>query len=295
VLALICCSKAKVGKSAFPPVPALSLQRFSITYYMFRRRGSQNPSSSFTSEASSSSLIITKLSARQPSPARCKYPSLALENQLLRCSIDTLQKVSCRQTLDALRRMYETCRRQVRRLREISYCFRLQYSGSQQEIGGSWRSLGVVGSSDERSENKALKSTLRQLNHQIATLRVSLCSLKQEYSTLKSHLVSFALRRRWRFLPANFSAASVSFHDLVAVYLRAGYRPRALTPSEILKLPVEPADETLSEEHCCVCLCPFESVVKRLPCGHCFHVVCIGRWLGLRNSCPLCVGEVLVS
>lgn len=183
----------------------------------------------------------------------------------------------------------------MRRLNDIAYCFRLPYRESQQEVGDCGRKQDTLISPDERSENKALRAAMRQLNHQIASTRVALYSLKQELSVLKRSLVTFALRRKWVFLPADFCCPSLSFHDLVAVYFRAGYRPTALSPSEIQKLPVEPTDATLQEEHCCICLLDFESVVKRLPCGHRFHVDCIGRWLEVRNACPLCVGEVVIN
>ena len=42
---------------------------------------------------------------------------------------------------------------------------------------------------------------------------------------------------------------------------------------------------------CTICQNPCDagSIVQTLrPCSHCFHPVCIQRWLVLQNSCPLC-------
>ncbi|XP_038070632.1 RING finger protein 24-like [Patiria miniata] len=41
---------------------------------------------------------------------------------------------------------------------------------------------------------------------------------------------------------------------------------------------------------CSVCLEDFEEGTKigQCSCGHVFHVVCIARWLRLRNTCPIC-------
>ena len=44
-----------------------------------------------------------------------------------------------------------------------------------------------------------------------------------------------------------------------------------------------------TERSCSICLQPFGSEVPcQLPCGHVFGEVCIGSWIQLDNSCPLC-------
>lgn len=41
---------------------------------------------------------------------------------------------------------------------------------------------------------------------------------------------------------------------------------------------------------CSVCLCEYETgeELKGLPCTHYFHDVCIEKWLGMNESCPIC-------
>ncbi|KAJ4842550.1 hypothetical protein Tsubulata_039555 [Turnera subulata] len=82
-------------------------------------------------------------------------------------------------------------------------------------------------------------------------------------------------------------------------------------PSESIELHANPADGYIEEfrnrlpairfdtvcsckrpEHdCSVCLTRFEpeSEINRLSCGHCFHKVCLEKWLDYWNiTCPLC-------
>ena len=41
---------------------------------------------------------------------------------------------------------------------------------------------------------------------------------------------------------------------------------------------------------CVICLDDFVvgNVLKELPCSHCFHSVCIAKWLAERSTCPVC-------
>ena len=47
------------------------------------------------------------------------------------------------------------------------------------------------------------------------------------------------------------------------------------------------------ETSCAVCLSDFErdAVLRRLPCGHCFHRSCIDKWLKRNKVCPLCLQD----
>lgn len=148
---------------------------------------------------------------------------------------------------------------------------------------------------DERTKNKALKLAAKQLHQQILQVRVALNVLQEQYATLKVRLVRFARKRNWSFIPARFSEA-ISHSELVSLYVRAGYSPAWLTPTEIRSLPeVVVAPALLEESCCCICALPFEKVAKILPCGHYFCVSCLRKWLRLRNSCPLCVRTILIQ
>lgn len=47
-------------------------------------------------------------------------------------------------------------------------------------------------------------------------------------------------------------------------------------------------------ETCLVCQCAYEDgdTLKKLPCGHLYHVDCIDPWLGMKNTCPVCKKSV---
>ncbi|CAK9292430.1 unnamed protein product [Gordionus sp. m RMFG-2023] len=44
------------------------------------------------------------------------------------------------------------------------------------------------------------------------------------------------------------------------------------------------------EENCVICLSEFEigNSVRRLPCFHLYHAVCVDKWLKLKKRCPIC-------
>lgn len=42
-------------------------------------------------------------------------------------------------------------------------------------------------------------------------------------------------------------------------------------------------------EFCCVCQDDiFLDIIRKLKCGHCFHINCIDRWFCLSKYCPTC-------
>ncbi|KAI8619221.1 hypothetical protein BC830DRAFT_810258 [Chytriomyces sp. MP71] len=72
--------------------------------------------------------------------------------------------------------------------------------------------------------------------------------------------------------------------------IRYGPIPPTLTPSEITRLPVSstPAGD------CVICQEAHSSEAVRLECAHSFHAQCIGAWMLLNASCPVCRYEVTV-
>ena len=49
-------------------------------------------------------------------------------------------------------------------------------------------------------------------------------------------------------------------------------------------------DNEEEADKCTICLSEFEhdEDVRRLPCMHLFHVVCVDQWLSQNKRCPIC-------
>ena len=45
---------------------------------------------------------------------------------------------------------------------------------------------------------------------------------------------------------------------------------------------------------CAICMDALPASYVRLPCGHAFHLMCVGRWIRLNTRCPLCRAQVLL-
>ncbi|KAH8075924.1 ubiquitin-protein transferase [Aureococcus anophagefferens] len=62
---------------------------------------------------------------------------------------------------------------------------------------------------------------------------------------------------------------------------------KALTTS-VYRKPAEPTGE--EDNECCICLDEFEDEerIKKLRCGHLFHLNCIKKWLLADMRCPTC-------
>ena len=55
------------------------------------------------------------------------------------------------------------------------------------------------------------------------------------------------------------------------------------------KLPDATADDLIEEPNCLICrdqMLPGKC--KKLPCGHCYHVECLEKWLRHSRECPMC-------
>jgi len=69
------------------------------------------------------------------------------------------------------------------------------------------------------------------------------------------------------------------------------------TPEQIKALPTLKFQPGLFQEsdcNCAVCLSEYDSgdVLRRLPCGHHFHVKCADQWLCRSKACPLCRQDI---
>mmetsp|Transcript_14681 Transcript_14681/g.42772 ORF Transcript_14681/g.42772 Transcript_14681/m.42772 type:complete len:294 (+) Transcript_14681:154-1035(+) len=75
-------------------------------------------------------------------------------------------------------------------------------------------------------------------------------------------------------------------------------RPRGATQDLIDMMPVVDYSphclDCVSETSCAVCLSDFEwdDGLRRLPCGHHFHMGCIDKWLRRNKVCPLCLRDI---
>lgn len=55
------------------------------------------------------------------------------------------------------------------------------------------------------------------------------------------------------------------------------------------KLPDATAEDLKIESACIICRNEMEpGKAKKLPCGHCFHLDCLERWIGQQFKCPTC-------
>eukprot|EP01116_Phalansterium_solitarium_P025659 TRINITY_DN9922_c0_g1_i1.p1 TRINITY_DN9922_c0_g1~~TRINITY_DN9922_c0_g1_i1.p1 ORF type:complete len:220 (+),score=26.91 TRINITY_DN9922_c0_g1_i1:184-843(+) len=79
-------------------------------------------------------------------------------------------------------------------------------------------------------------------------------------------------------------------------------RPFAMTganPGQISRLPTQTLDtesaSKMAQKSCSICLESFESgaVVQTMPCLHRFHAHCLGTWLGINPTCPICKMSIL--
>eukprot|EP00126_Sphaerothecum_destruens_P003597 Sdes_comp17360_c0_seq1m6566 len=72
-------------------------------------------------------------------------------------------------------------------------------------------------------------------------------------------------------------------------------KTHGMTSSQIESLPSVPFDAQLSkadnsEISCAICMQDYvaKEEIKILPCFHSFHGSCVGRWLSMKGSCPVC-------
>lgn len=61
-------------------------------------------------------------------------------------------------------------------------------------------------------------------------------------------------------------------------------------PHKYKKIPRSGGDSEDNVEKCTICLSEFEDNedVRRLPCMHLFHIVCVDQWLTTNKRCPIC-------
>lgn len=62
----------------------------------------------------------------------------------------------------------------------------------------------------------------------------------------------------------------------------------------LLFASTDAADDTGPDQHCCICTADYRkgSRIKKTPCKHFFHEECLGRWLKVQVTCPLCRNDL---
>lgn len=103
-----------------------------------------------------------------------------------------------------------------------------------------------------------------------------------------------------------------SYEDFINIMERMGTVNRSATDEEIDSLPshqfadksngknsakaqagsssTSNGDNAEQDDKCAICLGDYEQdeEVKNMPCGHQFHSECLGRWLKINRTCPIC-------
>ena len=61
--------------------------------------------------------------------------------------------------------------------------------------------------------------------------------------------------------------------------------------------PSQSKQDDVSSTQCLVCQCDYEASdeLRKLPCGHCYHVGCVDNWLSTKDFCPLCRQPIVVE
>nr|5D0M_C Chain C, RING finger protein 165 [Homo sapiens] len=56
------------------------------------------------------------------------------------------------------------------------------------------------------------------------------------------------------------------------------------------KYKKDEGEESDTDEKCTICLSMLEDGedVRRLPCAHLFHQLCVDQWLAMSKKCPIC-------
>jgi hypothetical protein len=107
------------------------------------------------------------------------------------------------------------------------------------------------------------------------------------------------LSPRWFVYAALLQVNVTVQHDIKHLLSMIPVQPfRRIEPSECWGLGFDDVDDDFShdgKELCAVCLDNMarSKRTRRLPCGHVFHQKCVDPWVIRRQTCPLCVKDVL--
>eukprot|EP00927_Polykrikos_kofoidii_P018655 TRINITY_DN1866_c0_g2_i2.p1 TRINITY_DN1866_c0_g2~~TRINITY_DN1866_c0_g2_i2.p1 ORF type:complete len:335 (-),score=33.08 TRINITY_DN1866_c0_g2_i2:393-1397(-) len=91
---------------------------------------------------------------------------------------------------------------------------------------------------------------------------------------------------------------TVGLYTIMMFMLRNGllHSDRAAPEGTLDQQAVVKFDQELFLEHkeCCVCMVDFDadSEIRRTRCGHVYHGKCLGGWLKVNHTCPLCRADL---
>ncbi|CAA6675816.1 unnamed protein product [Spirodela intermedia] len=86
---------------------------------------------------------------------------------------------------------------------------------------------------------------------------------------------------------------TMSYEELLGLEEQIGNVSAGLTEDTVrknLKRTKYPSSAAYMTESCCICQEDYANGddLGVLTCGHDFHASCVGRWLVLKNNCPIC-------
>ncbi|GLT70112.1 hypothetical protein SLA2020_422100 [Shorea laevis] len=93
---------------------------------------------------------------------------------------------------------------------------------------------------------------------------------------------------------------NMSYEELLALGERIGNVSTGLSEnvmSECLKVSTYSSDKKEEDATCSICLEEYKNDEENgtLKCGHNYHVVCIKRWLSMKNACPICKAPAIAD
>lgn len=91
---------------------------------------------------------------------------------------------------------------------------------------------------------------------------------------------------------------TVGLYTIMMFMLRNGllHTSNAAPEGSLEMQKVVQYDEVCSkdDQECCICMAEFDqhTEIRRTICGHCFHGKCLGGWLKVNHTCPLCRADL---
>ena len=154
---------------------------------------------------------------------------------------------------------------------------RLMAEEAMASYQGSFQLLRESANQLSQEDYDALQNALEEEQHeQVAEFEDEQGELSYDALLQLGERIGDVKAERWAFMAEN-EIEKLPCFQFVRVSLEKG----------ILEEDGETDD---SELKCLVCQCEYDEteLLRRLPCGHCFHADCVGQWLKEKDVCPYC-------